>query len=724
MLRELLQFPHFLGLGIIASCGFSYFIVARYFPVAGRSIRRAANCWSVPFIILMGALVLIFGSLGFGLKEGRRAESVPLALYETFQIYAFNIDPEKLNGTRFPETEFLQTAMICAILLYSTIVAQGIWLLFRKSYVEMQLQFVSGHIVICGLGRIGRQLIEDLLKRKDRRTIVIIEPDANNIHLEWAHEYGALTIIGDATKSESLEAAQIHRASEIFVVTGKDECNIECVIELRDIIRRKRRHSFDGPKKLRCQVHILDRDLAEIVRTKAGKLESSTDELDSGYQLDIEIFNALERTARRLLEDIATAKNKKQEHICPNKDEVAHLILLGFGEFGQTLALKLAELAHFENGKRLRMTIVDRDIKKKAREFIARHPAFGPDLREIKSWNFNEAADDWHDKTYRPIAAARLPDESPGIEYVCNVQYLEYTEATEAVFLTGLKKCRTDKVKPIVLVCFEDDRQNFAIAERLRAKLETQLVHLPIFVWIPRQRELSQMLDNRNTEIKSAAPDSNDECQLIPFGQCYGSVSYSEITGSWNDWLARQLPLIWLPDDHKLAAQVSGLNAALKAADPTKALAALNWDALDEVAKSYWEECSEWERASNRSAAIHAVLKAAAVGYSIVDVSNSEERTPISITADLEERLRRMEHYRWVAERLIGGWKYDPERVDREKKRWQITSWDGLANPPAAEIERAAKKNKPLNEKMKDEKIVKLVLELIKIGRLQVKPIP
>ena len=44
--------------------------------------------------------------------------------------------------------------------------------------------------------------------------------------------------LGDSTKRESLEVAQVHREDEIFVKTGSDECNFECVIEISDTLKQ------------------------------------------------------------------------------------------------------------------------------------------------------------------------------------------------------------------------------------------------------------------------------------------------------------------------------------------------------------------------------------------------------------------------------------------------------------------------------------------------------
>ena len=87
---------------------------------------------------------------------------------------------------------------------------------------------------------------------------------------------------------------------------------------------------------LRCYVHILDRDLAEIVRARTGDFEESVNSNHAGNSnrtgsataLNVQVFSALERTARRLLEDIATSSFEGRPMRPVGDDEVAHYVML------------------------------------------------------------------------------------------------------------------------------------------------------------------------------------------------------------------------------------------------------------------------------------------------------------------------------------------------------------------------------------------------------------
>ncbi|MBL8890932.1 MAG: NAD-binding protein [Planctomycetaceae bacterium] len=728
------------------------------------------------------------------------------AFYKTLQIFAFNVDPTELE-----QSILLRIAMFSAMLMAVIVAEKGIRVLFRSSYEQLVLQFKTKHVVVCGLGRIGYQILADLEYAESQ--IVVIESDPENQRIAWAREMGAVVVVGDATHGDVLEAAQVHRAREVFVVTGSDQCNIESVIEIRDILRRRGRKSFFGwtLPKLNCHVHILNQDLAGIVRENSTSLEQSTAApatfplRRSGPALiEVEVFNAIERTARKLLEDITQAMHAKTnanrtsndvteatKSTEPDDDEntnhVLHYFMFGFGDFGQTLALKLAELSQLSANTRNRMSILDTEIGKRRQTFLARHHRFCPQVDPQYSWTFDPDADDWIGKVHRPASAYRLADSARGIEYVCNARFVEYLDVADGEMLQGMLQCTESKsVQPVVLVCFEEERENFARAERLRAKLLAAGKDWPIFVWIPRQRELSQLLLEHNqqpskvvdrfhgpmdhtrklSEPTQQSPQAGpplsvtghvaaSRCRLIPFGQCYGSVSYAELNQSWVDWLARHLHLVWVDrknhptiwsariQDFQTALETLNLFAKSNAAeledgDPgattsSGAIPARNfanllsqpWEKLDEDSRAAWDQCDEWKRASNRSSAAHAVLKVAQLGLRITGYSTKPSTTPtaIVITPELEERLRMMEHYRWVAERLLTGWRFDEDNSEVNRTRWQIAPWSELDQPSASYLAEQKAKGKVVNEKIKDAKIVKLLLAAIHLGLLTVEPL-
>jgi len=71
---------------------------------------------------------------------------------------------------------------------------------------ERMAKKMKDHVIVCGLGVIGREILKDLPRDK----VVVIDSDLNKVNL--AREEGFVAIHGDATDTTTLEKAGIKRA--------------------------------------------------------------------------------------------------------------------------------------------------------------------------------------------------------------------------------------------------------------------------------------------------------------------------------------------------------------------------------------------------------------------------------------------------------------------------------------------------------------------------------
>lgn len=692
-------------------------LLPRYATRASRNLRQLIG----PAVLVFGILLLlsaIYSTLGPHHDHG----ALPFfsAVYKAVQFFPLNGDPGDLR-TRWNWGEWL--VALFAVLLFLGVAIQGIVLLFHESLSNARLLLANRHVVICGVGRIGHQLVDDLVNiRNDGRTVVVIERDPEHPDLSWLREQGVVVITGAAQRADVLQKARVRRADEVFVVTGSDEINVECVVELRDQLRGCGRR-----EPLRCHVHLRDRDLASGVRTLLNRAADKNE-----VPLDVEIFNSIERTVRRLFQDLVVSP----ERLPAKQGEVAHAVIIGFDEFGQGLAESLATLGHFPNLARLRMTIIDHDLDAKAKAFLARYPRF---TRRHPDAPKGKVVVPWWDLSDSTVADQSRDQwdygSDPGIDHVCNADFLDLGDVDEEVLVRKLaERFKPVGVKPLVFVCFDADQVNFKYAERiagLRNRLDPQEFparstaggasgpeRWPVFVWIPNQRELSEML-------------SRDSSAPRPFGACFGAVSFGEITASWVDELARFLKFGYtarFPDKGLVKDRVQ--NEWRSCAETVKGLpfsggitsGVRPWHCHEDAARHWWnEEKSEAFRTSDRAAAIHAVVKLACLGFKIDPENGGGSRALHDMTAaakevigigspadestcdpdadanrvasaDLEKLtvLPRMEHYRWCAERLMAGWRYAPlpaagpdqgnrkNSLKEQFRHWDLVPFDRL----------------------------------------------
>jgi voltage-gated potassium channel Kch len=92
-----------------------------------------------------------------------------------------------------------------------------------------------------------------------------------------------------------------------------------------------------------------------------------------------------------------------------------------------------------------------------------------------------------------------------------------------------------------------------------------------------------------------------------------------------------------------------------------------------------WDHLPENLRESNRAQADHIIKKLHTIGCDVRLVTNWDE--PLyTFTNEEVELLARMEHERWMEERLNNGWIYGPVRDDEQKLHPSIVPWEHLSD--------------------------------------------
>ena len=95
------------------------------------------------------------------------------------------------------------------------------------------LEDLHDHLIVCGGGRTGRQVMEELLALGQE--FVVIESDPQR--LEWIHERHpeVLTVIGDATLDVDLKESGILKARGLLSCLSADSDNVFVCLSARDL---------------------------------------------------------------------------------------------------------------------------------------------------------------------------------------------------------------------------------------------------------------------------------------------------------------------------------------------------------------------------------------------------------------------------------------------------------------------------------------------------------
>ncbi|MGY6274165.1 NAD-binding protein [Methylomonas sp. MgM2] len=115
----------------------------------------------------------------------------------------------------------------------------------RENKMNADLEAYKSFIIICGFGRVGQEIAEQL--HKDGEKFVIIDRDEGNVNL--ARKRKCLAILNDASRNDVLIMAGINRgARAILCITGDDVVNVYITLTSRylnkdiKIISRANRH--------------------------------------------------------------------------------------------------------------------------------------------------------------------------------------------------------------------------------------------------------------------------------------------------------------------------------------------------------------------------------------------------------------------------------------------------------------------------------------------------
>jgi len=103
-----------------------------------------------------------------------------------------------------------------------------------------------GHVIVCGLGRVGYHLVERL--RAENYPVLVIERNADNQFLATIREKGIPVMIADATVGNTLVDAAVDQASAVASVVNDDLVSLEVGLNARAIHPRIRviLRIFDG----------------------------------------------------------------------------------------------------------------------------------------------------------------------------------------------------------------------------------------------------------------------------------------------------------------------------------------------------------------------------------------------------------------------------------------------------------------------------------------------
>lgn len=186
-------------------------------------------------ILLAGlALVVLFvvGTTGYALFEGWTVVDGIYMTFITLSTIGFQEVHTLTNAGRFITIGI----GVAGIGLLSFVVARSAQLLIaserlHERRIMKRIDALSDHYIVCGFGRVGQRLAEDLRIAGESVVVVDTNPDVTSS----ASEAGYLYVTGNAENEGVLRSAGIERARSIILTLPEDRSNVFVTLTAREM---------------------------------------------------------------------------------------------------------------------------------------------------------------------------------------------------------------------------------------------------------------------------------------------------------------------------------------------------------------------------------------------------------------------------------------------------------------------------------------------------------
>ena len=121
-------------------------------------------------------------------------------------------------------------AYILTIIISS--VTQNLQDIRSGRYMEKRLEEMENHYILCGYGRVGTAVYEELMKRNQK--VIIIEKNEEKIE-DIEENDNVIALHANATEDKTLKKVNIDKSLGVIITTGSDVDNLFIVLTTREL---------------------------------------------------------------------------------------------------------------------------------------------------------------------------------------------------------------------------------------------------------------------------------------------------------------------------------------------------------------------------------------------------------------------------------------------------------------------------------------------------------
>jgi len=177
--------------------------------------------------------VLIFGTAGYVILEGWSLGDAFFMTVTTITTVGYReVRPLDSSGRLLTSVLIFTgvgTAFYILIALVTAIIEGDLRQVFGARRMRTTIQSLRDHYIVCGYGRVGREVALELKERGTAYLVIDLDPEA----LDRARQEGALTVHGDATSERVLSDAGVEHARSLIAASDSDATNIYITLTAR-----------------------------------------------------------------------------------------------------------------------------------------------------------------------------------------------------------------------------------------------------------------------------------------------------------------------------------------------------------------------------------------------------------------------------------------------------------------------------------------------------------
>ncbi len=219
----------------------------------------------IRFLPLGGLLVVLLAAGSFAFHEwGRDEAGQPLGYGRSLYITYCLIFMEHLLP--YPDHPVLQAFYFLLPPLGLVVILDGF---IRFSYhvlrrdetgpewMRAMSKTYNNHVVLCGLGRVGLRILQQLQKLGE--DVVTLEKNPDNPNLTYARRTGVPVLIGGGREEGILDDLHVAKAKSIILATDDDLANLEMALDARKL-----------QPGIRVVLRMYDQELASKIKEAFG----------------------------------------------------------------------------------------------------------------------------------------------------------------------------------------------------------------------------------------------------------------------------------------------------------------------------------------------------------------------------------------------------------------------------------------------------------------------